>query len=393
MIHFDRANLKVIETGEGFLKGIVTFAVPGVLPYVYGDSIKYEAKLPEDILSSKTIDSARGVPITDDHPKDENGNYAFVTPENYKNLVRGTLSDPHVDGGVGVGVVTLYDSDLIERVKTKEQYEVSMGFRSDVEDRPGTFNGVRYDSIQRNIAINHIAVVRDARAGDMTKIHVDRGNIKRSENMDNNNIAAGAGANTPDDKKTFSYRKFDGSTDIQVPQEIHSEFMTLRNQIKADQDQIKELNEKLAVASKEPPVDKDKELEEKIQLLTDQNEELKKNYASLEASIPEKIAAAATERVAVLDSAKASGVEIKMDGLSNREIKLQLIAKHLPFKDGIKVDSMSDDAVNARYDAAIEIAKIKANHVNSRLSGNQTKVDSVEEMKMKRLNMYEGGKK
>ena len=383
MIHFDRASLKVIETGEGFLKGVVTFAVPGVLPYVYGDSIRYEAKLPEEILSSKTIDSARGVPITDEHPVDVDGNYIFVTSDNYKELVRGTLSDPHVDGGEGKGYVTIYDSALIERIKSKEQNEVSIGFSFDMDEKPGTFNGLRYDSVQRNIVINHVAAVRDARAGDKTKIHVDRSN-----NMSKENNGSG--------KEQYSYRTFDGKKDLTVDsKEIFDEMILLNKQIKADQDEIKDLNEKLAVATKEPDESKEKESAEKIQLLADQNEELKKNYATLEASIPAMVEAAASERVAVLDSAKASGVEGKMDGLSNREIKLQLIAKHLPIKEGVKVDSMSDDAVNARYDAAIDLAKMKANHVDtSQKNGTETRIDSVaiEEKRVKMQNMYKGGK-
>lgn len=382
MIHFDRANLKVIETGEGFLKGVVTFAVPGVLPYVYGDSIRYEAKLPEEILSSKTIDSARGVPITDEHPTDENGNYVFVTSDNYKELVRGTLSDPHVDGGEGKGYVTIYDSDLIERIKSKEQNEVSIGFSFDMDEKPGTFNGLRYDSVQRNIVINHVAAVRDARAGDKTKIHVDRSNAMSDKN--------GSG------KEQYSYRTFDGKKDLSVDsKEIFDEMILLNKQIKADQDEIKDLTDKLAVATKEPDDSKEKESAEKIQLLADQNEELKKNYATLEASIPAMVEAAASERVAVLDSAKASGVEGKMDGLSNREIKLQLIAKHLPIKEGVKVDSMSDDAVNARYDAALDLAKMKANHIDTpQQRGTETRIDSVavEEKRVKMQNMYKGGK-
>lgn len=386
MIHFDRANLKVTETGEGFLKGVVTFAVPGVLPYVYGDSIRYEAKLPEEILSSKTIDSARGAPITDEHPIDENGNYIFVNTENYKSLVRGTISDPHVEAGEGKAHVTIYDKPLIERIKSKEQNEVSIGFSFDMDNKPGTFNGLRYDAIQRNIIVNHVAAVRDARAGDKTKIHIDRSNKMTTENSSG--------------KEQYSYRTFDGKKDLTVEsKEIFDEMLVLNKKIKADQDEIKELNDKLVTATREPDNSKEKDLIEKIQLLTDQNEELKKNYATLEASVPAMVEATATERIAVLDSARASGVEGKMDGLSNREIKLQLIAKHLPVKDGIKVDSMTDEAINSRYDAALELAKMKANHVDTSQSGRKdTRIDAatIQEKKNKMQNQFmykvEGGK-
>jgi hypothetical protein len=389
MIHYDRAQLKVTETGEGFLKGIVTFAVPGVLPYFYGTTVRYEAKLPEDILSSKTIDSVNGIPVTDEHPYDKNGDYILVTPENYQGLVRGTLSNPRVENGEGIANITVYDSNLIKRIKSKEQYEVSMGFRFKLEDKPGILNGVHYDAIQRDIIANHLAITRDARAGDKTKIHVDDKNSNtRGIKMSKENNGAG--------EAQYSYRTFDGKKDLAVDsKEIFDEMIMLNKQIKADGEQIKDLTDKLAVATKAPKVDKEKELSEKAQLLADQNEELKKNYTDLEASIPAMVEAAASERVAILDSAKASGIEGKMDGLSNREIKLQLIAKHLPLKEGVKVDSMSDDAINARYDAAIDLSKMKANHVDtSQKRGTETRVDSVavEEKRVKMQNMYKGGK-
>lgn len=201
-------------------------------------------------------------------------------------------------------------------------------------------------------------------------------------------------------KEQYSYRTFDGKKDLTVEsKEIFDEMLVLNKKIKADQDEIKELNDKLVTATREPDNSKEKDLIEKIQLLTDQNEELKKNYATLEASVPAMVEATATERIAVLDSARASGVEGKMDGLSNREIKLQLIAKHLPVKDGIKVDSMTDEAINSRYDAALELAKMKANHVDTSQSGRKdTRIDAatIQEKKNKMQNQFmykvEGGK-
>lgn len=398
MIRTDRAQLKIIETGEGFLKAKVTFAVPGVFPYLYADGLKLEAKLPIDILSPKTIDSARGVPVTDGHPTDENGNHIFVTSDNYNVYAKGNISEPCVENGVGVALATIYDPVLIEEIKNKEKNSVSIGFSSDLELTPGTFNGVRYDSIQRNIVINHLACVDIARAGDATKIHVDRG-MKMSDKKE---LAVDAGETTSDENKnkTYSYRKFDGSKDMAVSQEIHSELMFLRNQLKTDQDQIEALKQEIAQVKPSIP-DPEGEaaktaLMEKLELLQQEVNAWKEKYSQLEESVPEMADAMAEEKAEVLKAAE--GVDgINVDGLNTKEIKLQIISKALPFKEGIKTDSVSDEMINARYDAAIDLVRERENQPKQKndISGKSIKIDKSEiDKKRENLkNLYRRDKK
>lgn len=388
----DRAQFQVIETGEGFLKARVTFAVPGVFPYAYEDGLRLEAKLPDDILSTATIESARGVPITDGHPEDENGNPVLVTPDNYSRYAKGNLSEPRVeivDGrAVGVALATIYDSALIQSIKQHERDSVSIGFVCDEDFTPGQLGGVNYDSAQKNIFINHLACVDIARAGEATKIHIDRG-----VTMDKK-IAAGAAEGTPDDTKTFSYRKFDGSTDIQVSKELHSELMALRNQIKADNDQIEALKSEIAQIAPtipDPAGETEKAaLMEKLEMLQSEVNAWKEKYSQLESSIPEMVDEMAEEKVDVLEVAKEVG-DVNVDGLSVKEIKMQIIAKALPFKDGVKIDGISNDAINARFDAAVELLKRTANVKSVK---QEIKMDRAEiEAKRAALqNMYRGGK-
>jgi hypothetical protein len=394
-LRFDRAPLKVIETGEGFLKARVTFAVPGVFPYLYADGFRQEAKLPEDILSQSTIQSAAGAPITDDHPTDSEGKYIFVDSQNYKEFSKGNISEPKIENGVGVALATIYDPVLIEEIKQKKKDSVSIGFICDTHMISGVYDGKKYDAQQKNIKINHLACVDIARSGGATKIHVDRG-----INMSDINIAAGAGNSTPDDtNKSFSYRKFDGSKDVAVSQEIHSELMTLRNQIKADQDQIESLKSELAqiqpsIPDPEGQASKE-ELMAKLENLQAEVMAWKEKYSQLEEAVPEMADEMAEEKAQVLDAAKAMDEEIAVDGLSTKEIKMQIISKGLPFKDGIKVDGLSDEIINARYDAAIDLLKARANMPKgNEMQKSTMKIDrsSVEEKRMKLQNMYKGVK-
>ncbi len=47
---------------------------------------------------------------------------------------------------------------FIEEVKSGVRRDVSVGFTYDTEQQPGEWNGEKYDFIQRNILINHVAV-------------------------------------------------------------------------------------------------------------------------------------------------------------------------------------------------------------------------------------------
>ena len=149
MIRFDNSEIKSYYTEDGFLKVKVILARAGVFPYHEKDgSISREAKLPEDILSNTTIESAKGIPVTDEHPKE------FVNTSNYSKLVKGNVSEIKTEDNYLMGLATIYDQSLIEAIKNGKK-EVSIGFRADVVDENGVFENQNYDKIQRNIVINH----------------------------------------------------------------------------------------------------------------------------------------------------------------------------------------------------------------------------------------------
>jgi len=374
MFKIDKGKFKVIETGEGFLKARISIARPGVFPYTKSDgTISYEAKLPEDLFSKATIDSIIGAPIVDTHPDTSD---QLVTSENYKYYAKGNISNPHIENNEIVGIATYYDPILIDKIKKRDQNEASIGYKYQPSRQSGILNGEKYDSADKNIIINHIAMEEHGRAGDKIKVHLDK---KGAKNMPTWKVD---GDNT---SNSFTYRKFDGTTDIQVASEILQELQAIKNDAKEKvkenvslQSTIEQLEKDVAQFKTDKKDEKDeKDVQAKLEIANDLSKEWEKKFDALTLSIPELVEKGTKEKFELVEFAKSVSSDMKIDGLSNKEIKLQVIAKGLPFKDGIKVDSMSDEIIEARYDAACDLMRTKASE-NKEANTNEMKVDRDE---------------
>lgn len=146
----------------------VPIARTGVFKYVKSDgSIHKEAKLPEDILSDSTVESANNKPVTDNHPENANGQRILVNRDNSTALMKGfTASNAHVDrtdGTVRVDM-TITNPDLIKKISGGKR-QLSIGFQTQVVPQSGVYKNTEYDSVQKDITINHVAVVDVAREG------------------------------------------------------------------------------------------------------------------------------------------------------------------------------------------------------------------------------------
>lgn len=136
-----------------------------VQKYVKSDgSEEMEAKLPEEILSDSTVSSANSKPVTDGH-------YGLVTKDNSHDLMKGfTASNGHVEGNMLYNDITITDPNLISQIKNGSKRELSIGFETQMDPTSGTYNGAKYDAVQRNIRINHVAVVPKGRAGHEVRL-------------------------------------------------------------------------------------------------------------------------------------------------------------------------------------------------------------------------------
>ena len=162
--------METVDSIDAFpLKVKITLAKTGVLEYVRSDgTITREAKLPEDLFHADTIASIKGAPITMEHPA------GLVSPANADELVKGSIMDSvkEKDGKlIGNGVI--YNQELINRIKSGDKKEVSIGFTHRLEEKAGEIDGEKYDFIQRSILVNHVAATDSGRAGPEVAIHLD----------------------------------------------------------------------------------------------------------------------------------------------------------------------------------------------------------------------------
>lgn len=121
---------------------------------------------PEEVFSRESLDTFINIPVTDDHPSE------LVTIDNVKELQKGQLSHVEKSGDYLMGISTITDKDLINKIKNGK-VEVSVGYTNVLKDESGVFQGEKYDFVQSQIKSNHLAVVDKGRCGSACKLTFD----------------------------------------------------------------------------------------------------------------------------------------------------------------------------------------------------------------------------
>lgn len=153
-------------TPEGFLlcedvpvarTGEMLYAA-GEVPVEAGpDGLIRISRTPEEVFRDATLASCAGKPITLDHPDD------FVTPDTCSALSKGTMLNIRRGDGLADDLIVvdllITTADAISAVQDDEIEEVSLGYEADYEPvSPGR-------GVQRNIVVNHVAIVPRGRCG------------------------------------------------------------------------------------------------------------------------------------------------------------------------------------------------------------------------------------
>lgn len=149
---------------------------------------------PEEVFKSESLDTYIGADVTNDHPKQ------MVDTDSFKNVTSGTtISKGRQDGDFVVADLIIKDKDAIKAVESGK-VQLSAGYTADYDEQSGVSpTGESYDYIQRNIKINHVALVDLARAGGQARLFDNKGALTmpsitldngRSVNVDNEANAA-----------------------------------------------------------------------------------------------------------------------------------------------------------------------------------------------------------
>lgn len=335
---FDTVQIRepVVDKMTGFLHvKRVPIAQVMVQPYIKNDgSIDHEAKLPEELLSDATVQSANNKPVTDNHPGE------MVTKDNAKKYMKGfTDSDAYVDGNMLYNDITITDSDLINQIVNGKR-ELSIGFQADIQPESGDLNGIKYDSVQRNIRINHVAVVNRGRAGHNVRLLGDSAEaIEEGEHMETTQIRLDGANVTVASQDADRIMKLDADNSAKA-----KKIAEYQAQIKDLQAKIKELQGNSDDAQKSAD-----EAQAKADALEKELADTKKKFTS------DSLDKAVAEKVELIDKVKPYvGDSFDFKGKTDRAIKEEAVKS---VNDSVDFTDKSDDYVNAIFDYTLSNTK------------------------------------
>lgn len=122
------------------------------------DTIYYLLRCPEEL--ARGADTFNNIQILWRHDP----TLKAATP--LKDLVIGTtgtaaaFDEPYLQNSL-----TIWDADAILAIEQHVQKELSSAYAYDADMTPGSYCGVKYDGVMRNIRGNHVALVTEGRAG------------------------------------------------------------------------------------------------------------------------------------------------------------------------------------------------------------------------------------
>ena len=151
---------------EGYLGDHPIVTSVGIFVYHNPDgSERRELRLPEEVFAEKSLASYKGKPIIVTHDA------GYVDTDNVKEEGIGTiLAEGYRDGDDVRAEIIIHDTDSLRKYKMRE---LSCGYNLRLDETPGVWEGQPYDAIQRDIEINHLALVDKARAGEQARLNID----------------------------------------------------------------------------------------------------------------------------------------------------------------------------------------------------------------------------
>ena len=303
-------------TDEGYLKVWSRTARTGVQVYHRADGRTVrEYRPPEEVSNPDSLATFGMKAVTWGHPP------VLLDAENTKQYQIGHNGSQvrFSDGFVEVAHI-ITDADSIKKIQRGDAVEVSPGYRVDADDTPGTTpEGEAYDVVQRNIRVNHVAVVPRGRSGPEVRLLLDR--------MDSEDAVAFE-QQKPRPQVPMATVNLDGLT-VDLPAEVAG---SVQNFVQQSQKAVTELSDR-------------------IDSLTS---ELEDAQAELQAALDEK--EAAEGRADALEAASEERNDSDEDGegfyvtpaeLDELLIQRMQTLQHLApaFEEDFKFDSIDDDTL------------------------------------------------
>lgn len=336
-------GLKLIEDGklsgvhitsDGYLAADVNCARTGIQEYLGSElglmtqDVIRVYRPEEEVFSEASMATYAGKPATDDHPEE------LVNASNWKQLAIGSIGSKVLRSGEFVNVpLILMDGEAIKKVQSGKS-QLSMGYLMDIEMTPGTTSdGKEYDAIQRNLRMNHVALVDKGRAGSAVRIG-DSWSSDRKSNVE---------------KTTMQTKSIvvDGLT-VETTDAAEKAIIKLQGQIQAANDALESANAASESAASAATTAHDTALAAKdTELATKDAEivELKKQVITGEA-----LDAMVSAREVLVTKAKAFAKDADFTGKTDKEIKCIAV-------DASNGDGFTKDKSDAYIDASFDMLK------------------------------------
>lgn len=394
-------------TEEGYLVDHPILTSVGIFEYTNPDgSIRKELRLPEHVFSKESLETYKGKPIIITHDA------GVVDKKNVDKEQIGTiLTSGYQDGEDVRAEIIIHNTDAMKDSKLKE---LSLGYSLDLIEEPGEFNGEHYDAIQTNIAINHLALVGNARAGEQARLNIDGSTepeLKGGKIMAKTNRADDVSLTPEELKEAIEAYKakraesqgntVDGSMGGGVCEEKTDEGDTVTEDPKEEGSTPQEIAQAVKERKdKRDSVGEPKDIAEALGVIKGQDDDIDMLLACLENLLTaekmdakdetvieeEKTDSADNESKSLnADSADEIfrqrlsicrvGDKLNMDGLENKSIidgKKAIIKKVLP---QMRLDGKSNAYIDAAYDMAVaDVNKRKdCNYQREQMAKNQSK--------------------
>lgn len=332
-VRYDSASVKARFDENGFLVDTPVVARVGVQSYFLPDgSERREFRSASEVFKPDSLASYQGKPITLGH--------VFVNVDNAKQVVVGSVSGSAVRQDSNVVVpLTVYDKESIEKAKSGVAAELSVGYSTVDVETPGWGSNetgeykldgeydsqddipsdwVRFDALQTNIIVNHVAMVYKGRAG-VAKLNMD----SQQENPYTDDVKSNI------EEKDMTVKIKIDSAEVEVSKDVADHIAKLDCAIEAQKAKVDAIE-----------ADRDA-LKAKVDGIP----------AEIEAAV--KAAKADAEALAALVTV-ATEAGVKADGLDAKGIKVAYVKE----VSGLDVSEKSDAYIDAAFDIAKDSDKM-----------------------------------
>lgn len=332
-VRYDSASVKARFDENGFLVDTPVVARVGVQSYFLPDgSERREFRPASEVFKPDSLASYQGKPITLGH--------VFVNVDNAKQVVVGSVSGSAVRQDSNVVVpLTVYDKESIEKAKSGVAGELSVGYSTVDVETPGWGSNetgeykldgeydsqddipadwVRFDALQTNIIVNHVAMVYKGRAG-VAKLNMD----SQQENPYTDDVKSNI------EEKNMTVKIKIDSAEVEVSKDVADHIAKLDSAIESQK--------------------------AKVDAVEAERDALKAKVDGIPTEIEKavKAAKADAEALAALVTV-ATEAGVKADGLDAKGIKVAYVKE----VSGLDVSEKSDAYIDAAFDIAKDSDKM-----------------------------------